>query len=140
MDPHSGRRMCGISGAETPFCRQKRVSRSTGCRLPTRRPLASLTLVIITHGGKCEMPGRQDEGPASRLRHERELRGWSQAEVARRLGAPSQITVSRWERGVVVPSSYYRQRLCQLFGRSAVDLGFASPQPEVGYLPEPPTP
>ncbi|OLB73946.1 MAG: hypothetical protein AUI14_24965 [Actinobacteria bacterium 13_2_20CM_2_71_6] len=33
--------------------------------------------------------------------------------------------MSRWERGAVVPSPYYRERFCRLFGRTAVELGFA---------------
>jgi transcriptional regulator with XRE-family HTH domain len=60
------------------------------------------------------------------LRRERELRGWSQAEVATRIGAPSPFHVSRWERGVVIPSPRYRERYCLLFGRDAVELGFVA--------------
>lgn len=58
------------------------------------------------------------------LRRERERRGWSQADVASRIGAPSPFHVSRWERGVVNPSPRYRQRYCQLFGKDATELGF----------------
>jgi transcriptional regulator with XRE-family HTH domain len=58
------------------------------------------------------------------LRRERERRGWSQADVAGRIGAPSPHHVSRWERGVVIPSPRYRQRYCQLFGKDATELGF----------------
>ena len=53
----------------------------------------------------------------SRLRQERERHAWTQSEVAERTGT-TQITVSRWENGITVPSPYYRQRLGELFGKS----------------------
>jgi len=64
-----------------------------------------------------------------RLRRERELRGWSQAELARRLGAPGAAIVSRWERGVVLPSPHYRARLSELFSLDAAQLGFLEEEP-----------
>src|SRR5436309_10999652 len=59
---------------------------------------------------------------ASRLKQERELRAWTQSEVAERIGT-TQINVSRWENGITVPSPYYRQRLGELFGKSIQELG-----------------
>ncbi|MFL5653828.1 MAG: tetratricopeptide repeat protein, partial [Ktedonobacteraceae bacterium] len=59
----------------------------------------------------------------SRLRQERERHAWTQSEVAERTGT-TQITVSRWENGITVPSPYYRQRLGELFGKSMEELGF----------------
>lgn len=56
------------------------------------------------------------------IRHARELRGWSQADVAEKLGCDAR-SVGRWERGVVFPSSYYRQRLCLLFEQNMEELG-----------------
>src|SRR5205085_8090548 len=61
--------------------------------------------------------------PNNQLRFERELRGWSQEDLAEKVGT-SQKVVSRWERGESTPLPYYRQRLCQLFGRNAAELGF----------------
>jgi len=52
--------------------------------------------------------------PVSRLRQERELRAWTQSELAERIGT-TQINVSRWENGITVPSPYYRQRVGELF-------------------------
>ncbi len=63
-------------------------------------------------------------GRGAPLRRERERRGWSQAEVASRIGVPSPFHVSRWERGVVIPSPRYRARYCHLFGKDANELGF----------------
>jgi tetratricopeptide (TPR) repeat protein/DNA-binding XRE family transcriptional regulator len=57
-----------------------------------------------------------------RLRQEREQRGWTQSEVAERIGS-TRITISRWEKGIMVPSPYYRQRLGELFGKSILELG-----------------
>lgn len=59
---------------------------------------------------------------ASRLKHERELRGWTQSYVAERVGT-NQIAVSRWETGNNAPSPYFRQQLSELFGKSIQELG-----------------
>jgi tetratricopeptide (TPR) repeat protein/transcriptional regulator with XRE-family HTH domain len=59
----------------------------------------------------------------SRLKREREQRGWTQSELAERIGT-TQINVSRWENGVTTPSPYYRQRLGELFEKSIQELGF----------------
>ncbi|MGB8344931.1 MAG: FxSxx-COOH system tetratricopeptide repeat protein [Ktedonobacteraceae bacterium] len=61
--------------------------------------------------------------PNTRLKREREQRGWTQSELAERVGS-TQVNVSRWEKGVTVPSPYYRQRLGELFGKSIEQLGF----------------
>jgi peptidoglycan hydrolase-like protein with peptidoglycan-binding domain/DNA-binding XRE family transcriptional regulator len=68
------------------------------------------------------------------LRRERELRGWSQQHVADAIGAPAASYLSRWERGAVSPSPYYQERLCELFGRDAEQLGFLGAPPE-GDIP-----
>ncbi len=60
--------------------------------------------------------------PISRLKQERELRAWTQSELAERIGT-TQVNVSRWETGITVPSPYYRQRLGELFGKSIQELG-----------------
>lgn len=59
--------------------------------------------------------------PNTRLRRERELRGWSQANVADKLGAQPRL-VMRWEMGYASPSPYYRQKLCLLFSKNAEEL------------------
>jgi len=61
--------------------------------------------------------------PNHLLRRARELQGWSQGYVAERIEAPSASYISRWERGIIVPSPYYREKLCKLFGKNAVELG-----------------
>ncbi len=48
------------------------------------------------------------------LRQLREARGWSQLDLALRLGV-SQNAVSNWERGVAVPSEANWRRLALLF-------------------------
>lgn len=63
--------------------------------------------------------------PNKRLQHERELRGWSQAYVAEKIGSVEK-TVSRWECGEQTPGPNYRRRLCKLFGKNALELGFMS--------------
>jgi DNA-binding XRE family transcriptional regulator len=63
------------------------------------------------------------------LKHERQLRGWSQEDVAARIGSDAK-TVGRWERGLTFPSPYFQQRLVDLFGKDAQALGFLSEQSE----------
>ncbi len=60
--------------------------------------------------------------PNERLRRARSLKGWSQAEVAEQVGTSFEM-VSRWERGVTVPSIYYRERLCAVLGQTPEELG-----------------
>lgn len=61
--------------------------------------------------------------PNNRLRHERELRGWSQSKVASELGTNTD-RISRWESGESKVSPYYREKLIELFGKDAKELGF----------------
>ncbi len=56
------------------------------------------------------------------LKHERELRGWSQADLAGKLGCDTK-TVNRWESGKSLAQPYYRQKLVELFGKNAEELG-----------------
>src|SRR5690242_8969067 len=63
------------------------------------------------------------------LRHERQLRGWSQGRLAEQIDVPDYY-ISRWERGEVLPSPYYQQKLCELLGKSAEELGFLQVGPE----------
>jgi len=57
------------------------------------------------------------------LRAARQERGWTQKDVADRIGAPLDLNVTRWERGTAKPSAYYVQKLCELFGKSPSELG-----------------
>lgn len=57
------------------------------------------------------------------LRFEREKRGWSQRRVAEQLDT-SEDMVSRWERGERTPIPFFQEKLCNLFGKNAVELGF----------------
>jgi len=67
--------------------------------------------------------------PNDRLRHARSLKGWSQAELAEQVGTSYEM-VSRWERGITVPSPYYRERLCAVLGQSAKELGLLRSRPD----------
>lgn len=68
-----------------------------------------------------------------RLRRERELRGWSLDRAAdelfqlcgdrRRRGDINANMIHRWEMGIHLPSPYYREKLCQLYGKNAAELG-----------------
>ncbi len=83
--------------------------------------------------------------PRKQLIDERLRRSWSQQDIAERLGT-TPVNVSRWERGVTFPSPYYRQKLCDLFQKSAEELGLfieagsTSEEIEVGGTPSETTP
>lgn len=64
-----------------------------------------------------------DASPNRALKRERELRCWSQLEVADRIGTTA-FNVGRWERGITFPSSYFRQQLCKIFEKTPQELGF----------------
>jgi transcriptional regulator with XRE-family HTH domain len=56
------------------------------------------------------------------LQEERLARGWTQQEVANRVGT-TVVNVSRWERGITSPNPYFRQKLCALFEKDTAGLG-----------------
>ena len=60
--------------------------------------------------------------PNKQLKYARELCGWSRSYVAERVESDPR-SVARWERGNTFPSPYHRQRLCELFGKNAEELG-----------------
>lgn len=62
--------------------------------------------------------------PNDLLRTAREDRGWKQAQVAEMIGCPNSVNISRWENGITIPNCCYRQRLCKLYSKDAVHLGF----------------
>ena len=65
---------------------------------------------------------QEDYIPNERLRRARNLKGWSQAELAEQVGTSFEM-VSRWERGVTLPSHYYRERLSSALSGTADELG-----------------
>ena len=60
------------------------------------------------------------------LKQAREERGWSQKDVAQKIGTDAK-TVSRWERSVAYPSPYFRQKLSELFEKSLRELDLLNP-------------
>jgi tetratricopeptide (TPR) repeat protein/DNA-binding XRE family transcriptional regulator len=71
------------------------------------------------------MNGAESWPWSERLRQERIRHNWRQQDLADQLGT-TVITVKRWERGRQLPSSYFREKLCTLFGATAEELGFVS--------------
>ncbi len=65
------------------------------------------------------------KGPNRTLKQEREARGWTQLYVAQQIGVDP-FTISRWERGLNIPSPYALQKLCRFFGKTPAELGFTS--------------
>lgn len=73
----------------------------------------------------------QQGKPNVRLRDERLRHHWSQQELADLVGATLN-TVSRWERGLTDCSPYFRNKLCEVFGKDAREIGLMpSPAEEV---------
>ncbi len=60
--------------------------------------------------------------PNERLRSARYETGWTQAELAEKVGTTFE-TVSRWERGIKAPSAFFRRKLCDVLGKTAEELG-----------------
>ena len=70
-------------------------------------------------------PTRQ---PRMTIRQLRQARGWAQLDVALEMDV-SQRTVSRWERGELVPQPHQQQRLADLFGVSVEAIAFEPADP-----------
>src|SRR5579883_2293728 len=68
--------------------------------------------------------------PNDLLRYEREKRGWSQNRLAELIGADPTM-ISRWECGERKPSSFYQEKLCNLFDRDAIELGLVEQRKNV---------
>lgn len=62
------------------------------------------------------------------IRLERERRGWSQADLAKKVGCDPK-TIGRWERGERIPRPYHRQFLYDLFGKDAEAFGLMGVTP-----------
>src|SRR5436309_3226889 len=60
--------------------------------------------------------------PNEWLRHARHLKGWTQSDLAETLDTDFE-TVSRWERGISVPSAYFREKLCSVLDKTPEELG-----------------
>ena len=56
------------------------------------------------------------------LLNERKRRGWSQDDLAEKVESDTK-TIGRWESGISLPRPYFRQKLCELFGKDAEELG-----------------
>jgi WD40 repeat protein/transcriptional regulator with XRE-family HTH domain len=61
----------------------------------------------------------------TQLRYEREQRGWTQAELAEKVGC-DQKTVGNWESGKQFPRPYHRQEICKSFGKTLAEMGLTS--------------
>ena len=68
------------------------------------------------------MKKAEQASPNRRLREARIHHYWTQSQVAEQLGT-TVVNVNRWESGATTPSLYYRQKLCELFGKTPEELG-----------------
>src|SRR6266571_3324068 len=79
--------------------------------------------------------------PNPRLREARLGRGWSQQQLAELIGTTF-VNISRWENGENFPSPYFRQRICDTFGKTPAELGLLplSSGSRIWNLPNPRNP
>jgi LuxR family transcriptional regulator, maltose regulon positive regulatory protein len=68
---------------------------------------------------------KPERRPNEQLKAHRLKKNWTQVYVATMIGT-SDVEVSRWETGVSIPSLYFREKLCELFGTTSEELGFVS--------------
>src|SRR6266446_5243654 len=76
----------------------------------------------------------EERVPNERLRHARSLKGWSQAKLAEEVGTSFEM-VSRWERGITIPTPYFRAQLCVALGMTAEELGLVHGSSDLLALP-----
>src|SRR5436305_13550386 len=79
----------------------------------------------------------EERVPNERLRRARSLKGWSQAKLAEEVGTSFEM-VSRWERGVTIPTRYFRAQLCAALGMTAEELGLIHDYSDVIAIPTSP--
>src|SRR5579885_22500 len=68
---------------------------------------------------------KRDVSFAKQMKYERERLGWSQGNVAMKIGC-SMKTVGRWESGKSVPNTYYRQKISEIFGKDLEEFNLVS--------------
>jgi predicted ATPase/DNA-binding XRE family transcriptional regulator len=73
---------------------------------------------------------KTERRPNGRLKAQRLKKNWTQVYVATMIGT-SDVEVSRGENGTSIPSLYFREQLCALFGTTPEELGFVS-SPQTG--------
>jgi transcriptional regulator with XRE-family HTH domain len=61
--------------------------------------------------------------PNRLLRAARMEHGWTQQQVADRIGAPLSLNISRWESGTTLPSAYYIEKLCSSSAKACANWG-----------------
>src|SRR5438270_4168464 len=64
----------------------------------------------------------EEHVPNEHLRRARHRKGWTQCTLAEMLDTDFE-TISRWERGITVPSAYFRERLCTVLEKTPEELG-----------------
>ncbi|HYK85735.1 MAG TPA: tetratricopeptide repeat protein [Ktedonobacteraceae bacterium] len=79
---------------------------------------------------------KQKHSPNSRLHDAREERGWSQPELAAKIGT-NFVAISRWENGLTFPSAYFRKKLCEVFDKTLAELDLIPPSsvPRIENVP-----
>jgi tetratricopeptide (TPR) repeat protein len=86
--------------------------------------------LYLSRAGEHMVKKAAQATPNQLLRQARLERGWTQKDVADRIGAPLNLTVNRWERGTSKPSAYYIQKLCEVFSKTPGELGLLPLQPQ----------
>ncbi len=92
-----------------------------------RWPMKTYTMLINKlHYRKIGMKDSRKYPLNTHLRAMRDDRLWSQPKLAAKIGTTT-VNVSRWENGKTFPTPYFRQRLCEVFGKTPAELGLLQP-------------
>src|SRR5450631_3821920 len=97
------------------------------------RPYSILVGMVHLRGLAKSKKMKRQVSFAEQLRYEREKHGWSQEDVASKIGCDTK-TVARWESGESRPRTYYRQKISKIFGKDLVEFRLV-PQPADDALP-----
>src|SRR5437667_9162548 len=73
--------------------------------------------------------------PNQSLRDARLSCGWTQAQLADKIGCDTK-SVRRWERGLGLPSLFYVRKLCKALKKNASALGLLPDVPQPVDIPE----
>src|SRR5438552_1539791 len=96
--------------------------------------ILKMSVVCLRRKPRVKKP--EEATPKYRLRSMRESQGWTQEELAEKIGTTG-VTISRWESGVTFPSRYFRKRLSTLYGKSIQELGLLQEEADDRAAEEP---
>ena len=100
--------------------------------------MLSCTQEINPSPGKVAAMNQAERSvPNKALRDARVARGWTQAELAEKIGCHTKL-IHLWERGLTLPSPFYVKKLSRTLRKDARTLGLVTDDPKPVNMPENP--